>query len=82
MLFQIQNINFYEKKHLPFQLKDKLQSYELMEINFNDLQTRYDALLQMYGEKVERCEELELDLKECKDAYKIQIQELLSNLKT
>lgn len=54
----------------------------MLEINYNDLQTRYDALLQMYGEKVERCEELELDLKECKDAYKVQIQELLGKLKT
>ncbi|XP_037824548.1 TATA element modulatory factor [Lucilia sericata] len=63
-------------------LKEKLQSLELLEINYNDLQTRYDALLQMYGEKVERCEELELDLKECKEAYKVQIQELLGKLKT
>uniref|UniRef100_A0A1I8NUV1 TATA element modulatory factor 1 TATA binding domain-containing protein n=1 Tax=Stomoxys calcitrans TaxID=35570 RepID=A0A1I8NUV1_STOCA len=63
-------------------IKEKLSSYELMEESFNDLQTRYDALLQMYGEKVERCEELELDLKECKEAYKIQIQELLAKLKT
>ncbi|XP_023294827.2 TATA element modulatory factor [Lucilia cuprina] len=63
-------------------LKEKLQSLELLEINYNDLQTRYDALLQMYGEKVERCEELELDLKECKEAYKVQIQELLGKLRT
>lgn len=48
-----------------------------MENNYNDLQTRYDALLQMYGEKVERCEELEMDLNECKEAYRIQIQDLL-----
>ncbi|XP_065364104.1 TATA element modulatory factor isoform X2 [Calliphora vicina] len=63
-------------------LKEKLQSLEMLEINYSDLQTRYDALLQMYGEKVERCEELELDLKECKDAYKVQIQEILGKLKT
>lgn len=48
-----------------------------MEVNYNDLQTRYDALCQLYGEKVERYEELQLDLKECKEAYKIQIQEIL-----
>ncbi|XP_075154556.1 TATA element modulatory factor [Haematobia irritans] len=64
------------------QVKEKLLSYELMEQNFNELQIRYDALLQMYGEKVERCEELQLDLKECKEAYKIQIQELLTKSKT
>lgn len=59
-----------------------MQTLEMLEINYNDLQTRYDALLQMYGEKVESCEELELDLKECKEAYKVQIQELLGKLKT
>ncbi|XP_061386232.1 TATA element modulatory factor [Musca vetustissima] len=58
-------------------IQDKIQSLELMEANYNDLQTRYDALLQMYGEKVERCEELEMDLNECKEAYKTQIQDLL-----
>lgn len=59
-----------------------MHSYQILESNFVELQTSYDALLQMYGEKVERTEELELDLKECKEAYKIQIQELLAKLKT
>lgn len=54
----------------------------MIEINYNDLQTRYDALLQMYGEKVEQTQELQLDLKECREAYKVQIQELLAKLKT
>ncbi|XP_030381099.1 TATA element modulatory factor [Scaptodrosophila lebanonensis] len=59
-------------------LKEKLQSYESMEKCYEDLQHRYDALLQMYGEKVERTEELELDLVELKQAYKLQIDELLA----
>ncbi|XP_030567423.1 TATA element modulatory factor [Drosophila novamexicana] len=59
-------------------LKEKVQSYEAMEKCYEDLQHRYDALLQMYGEKVERTEELELDLVELKQAYKIQIDELLA----
>uniref|UniRef100_A0A1B0G7H4 TATA element modulatory factor 1 TATA binding domain-containing protein n=1 Tax=Glossina morsitans morsitans TaxID=37546 RepID=A0A1B0G7H4_GLOMM len=63
-------------------IKEKMHSYQILESNFVELQTSYDALLQMYGEKVERTEELELDLKECKEAYKIQIQELLAKLKT
>uniref|UniRef100_A0A1B0B779 TATA element modulatory factor 1 TATA binding domain-containing protein n=1 Tax=Glossina palpalis gambiensis TaxID=67801 RepID=A0A1B0B779_9MUSC len=63
-------------------IKEKMHSYQILESNFIELQTSYDALLQMYGEKVERTEELELDLKECKEAYKIQIQELLAKLKT
>lgn len=60
------------------QLKERVQAYELMEKNYEDLQHRYDALLQMYGEKVERTEELELDLHELKAAYKLQIDELLA----
>ncbi|XP_016985212.1 TATA element modulatory factor [Drosophila rhopaloa] len=59
-------------------MKEKLQVYEVMEKGYEDLQHRYDALLQMYGEKVERTEELELDLTELKAAYKLQIDELLA----
>lgn len=55
-----------------------MQAYEVMQKNYEDLQHRYDALLQMYGEKVERTEELELDLVELKQAYKLQIDELLA----
>ncbi|KAH8396002.1 hypothetical protein KR222_001491 [Zaprionus bogoriensis] len=59
-------------------LKERVQVYEAMEKSYEDLQHRYDALLQMYGEKVERTEELELDLVELKQAYKLQIDELLA----
>lgn len=48
-----------------------------MEKEFLELQTNYDALLQMYGEKVEQYEELKLDLIDVKDMYKLQIDELL-----
>ncbi|BFG03026.1 TATA element modulatory factor [Drosophila madeirensis] len=71
-----------EISHLTIELetmKEKMQSYEAMEKCYEDLQHRYDALLQMYGEKVERTEELELDLVELKSAYKLQIDELLAN---
>uniref|UniRef100_T1GIY8 TATA element modulatory factor 1 TATA binding domain-containing protein n=1 Tax=Megaselia scalaris TaxID=36166 RepID=T1GIY8_MEGSC len=59
------------------QIKDKLISAEAMEKEFLELQTNYDALLQMYGEKVEQYEELKLDLIDVKDMYKLQIDELL-----
>ncbi|XP_014091461.3 TATA element modulatory factor isoform X1 [Bactrocera oleae] len=58
--------------------KEKLLSYETLDQSYEELQHNYDALLQMYGEKVERTEELELDLKEAREAYKAQIDELLS----
>lgn len=48
-----------------------------VEENLNDIQTKYDALLQMYGEKVEENEELRLDLEDVKEMYKTQIDQLL-----
>lgn len=50
---------------------------ETVKENLNDIQTKYDALLQMYGEKVEENEELRLDLEDVKDVYKTQIDQLL-----
>ena len=38
-----------------------------------DMNQRYDALLQMYGEKVEEANELRLDLEDVKDMYKAQV---------
>nr|CAD7197345.1 unnamed protein product [Timema douglasi] len=50
------------------QLKElaKLQS------QYDDVQHKYNALLQMYGEKVEETQELKLDLQDVKEMYKIQ----------
>lgn len=47
------------------------QSASLVELV--DLQKRYDALLQLYGEKLEESEELKLDLQDVKDMYKAQV---------
>lgn len=47
------------------------QSTSLTELT--DLQKRYDALLQLYGEKLEESEELKLDLQDVKDMYKAQV---------
>lgn len=44
---------------------------------FKQLQEQYDAILQMYGEKVEETEELQLDLQDVKDMYRQQIDDLL-----
>ncbi len=40
---------------------------------FQELQTKYNALLQMYGEKQEETEELKLDLQDIKNMYKAQV---------
>ena len=35
---------------------------------------RYNALLQMYGEKVEEADELKMDLHDVKEMYKAQVR--------
>ncbi|KAL1129097.1 hypothetical protein AAG570_013628 [Ranatra chinensis] len=47
------------------------QSEELESLSL--LRTQYDALLQMYGEKLEESEELRMDLQDVKDMYKAQV---------
>ncbi|KYN13069.1 TATA element modulatory factor [Trachymyrmex cornetzi] len=50
---------------------------QALNASLNEIQTRYDALLQMYGEKVEENQELRLDLEDVKEMYKMQIDQLL-----
>lgn len=50
---------------------------EKVETQFVELQRQYDAILQMYGEKVEETQELKLDLQDVKEMYRGQIDELL-----
>ena len=59
------------------ELSNKVTEVEALNENLNDIGTKYDALLQMYGEKVEEAEELRLDLEDVKDMYKTQIDQLL-----
>lgn len=56
----------------------KCAKYDQVMENFQELQQKYDAMLQLYGEKVEEAEELKLDLLESKEAYKTQIEGLLA----
>lgn len=58
-------------------LNAKIVEMEALNENLNDIQTKYDALLQMYGEKVEENQELRLDLQDIKEMYKSQIDQLL-----
>lgn len=59
-------------------LNSKIIEIQSLNENLSEIQTRYDALLQMYGEKVEENEELRLDLEDVKEMYKSQIDELLN----
>jgi tRNA nucleotidyltransferase/poly(A) polymerase len=51
-----------------------LKEAETLRSQFQDLQHKYDALLQMYGEKVEEAQELHLDLEDVKEMYKTQVR--------
>lgn len=42
---------------------------------FQGLEQRHNAVLQMYGEKAEECEELRMDLEDVKTMYKTQVNE-------
>lgn len=55
----------------------KVVQLEAVNSTLSETQTRYDALLQLYGEKIEENEELRLDLEDVKDMYKSQIDQLL-----
>lgn len=54
-------------------LTAKVEEQSLLLAELSDLQKRYDALLQLYGEKLEESEELKLDLQDVKDMYKAQV---------
>ncbi|CAL7941476.1 unnamed protein product [Xylocopa violacea] len=59
------------------ELNTKVMDVAVLNENLREIQTRYDALLQMYGEKMEENQELRLDLQDVKEMYKTQIDQLL-----
>lgn len=59
------------------ELESEIVALRDQQTNFQDMKQKYNALLQMYGEKVEEAEELRLDLEDVKEMYKAQIDELL-----
>lgn len=71
-LFYHSRLFFYR-----FQVKENIKTNEDGERQFTELQKQYNALLQMYGEKIEETEELKLDLCDVKQMYKTQLEELL-----
>ncbi|KAK3913860.1 TATA element modulatory factor [Frankliniella fusca] len=58
-------------------LNSSIQLQEELSNQLSSLRTEYDALLQLYGEKLEETQELRLDLQDVKDMYKAQIDQLL-----
>lgn len=62
-------------------LEQHVADFDIMKTQFEELRQQYDALCQMYGEKVEENQELHLDLQDVKEMYKTQIDELLQQNK-
>ncbi|KAK8729479.1 hypothetical protein OTU49_008490 [Cherax quadricarinatus] len=58
-------------------LQTQVQNHQALQNQYADMEQKYNALLQMYGEKVEEVEELRLDLADVKEMYKAQIDQLL-----
>ncbi|XP_063445770.1 TATA element modulatory factor-like isoform X3 [Mytilus trossulus] len=59
-------------------LEEKVQELPQLQNQFKEVNQRYNAILQMYGEKVEEADELRLDLNDVKEMYKMQIDHLLA----
>uniref|UniRef100_A0A182KBZ4 TMF_TATA_bd domain-containing protein n=1 Tax=Anopheles christyi TaxID=43041 RepID=A0A182KBZ4_9DIPT len=77
---QERNVLSTELSNLTIELDNVRERFEnsiRIEEEHTELQNRYDALLQMYGESVEKNEELQLDLVDVKEMYKLQIDDLL-----
>lgn len=51
-----------------------MENYNTFLLYFQELNQRYNAILQMYGEKVEEADELRLDLNDVKEMYKMQVK--------
>ncbi|XP_067127361.1 TATA element modulatory factor [Centruroides vittatus] len=58
-------------------VKSELEEMKNMKTAYADMEQKYNTLLQMYGEKVEETEELQLDLQDVKAMYRAQLDELL-----
>ena len=41
------------------------------------MESKYSAVLQMYGEKAEECDELKMDLQDIKNMYKQQVRRII-----
>jgi len=61
------------------ELEECKEQRDSMKQQHADMVSRYNAVLQMYGEKAEEAEELKMDLIDIKSMYKQQIQQLLGD---
>ena len=59
------------------QLDAKLEQLTDVQNRLSEVEKNYNAVLQLYGEKVEEVEELRMDLADVKEMYKTQIEQLV-----
>ncbi|CAG8750956.1 785_t:CDS:2, partial [Funneliformis caledonium] len=68
---------------LTVQMEDisiKTRRLPKLELQFHELNERYQITLELLGEKTEQVEELRADIEDMKDAYRNQITELAAEL--
>lgn len=73
-----QSIPFPVGRSSNFQFLQEVLSFFFLFIYLfsQELDQRHNAVLQMYGEKAEECEELKMDLEDVKSMYKTQVEKL------
>lgn len=59
-------------------LKREVDTIPILKQKLQEVSQKYEALLQMFGEKVEEAEELRLDIQDLKSMYRQQIEDLLA----
>ena len=62
------------------ELSNKLEQVPMLRKQLMQLSKRHDATLEMCGEKIEENEELKMDIKDVKEMYKLQTEELVTLL--
>ena len=62
------------------ELRNKLDQLPILRKQMQELSRRHDATLEMCGEKIEENAELKMDLKDVKEMYKLQTEELVTLL--
>jgi TATA element modulatory factor len=61
-------------------LKADIDTQSIVVKQYEDLEPRYKAALDLLGEKTEQVEELKQDIEDMREAYKTQIQDLVTKI--
>ena len=59
---------------------ESIQTNEDIEKRFIEMQKQHEKLLVLYGEEVEKYQEIKMDLVEVKEMYKVQLEDLVKQI--